>query len=453
VIDWTQLSKDLEQLAARFEAEFLTYSALVQLAVLAAAFAVASIAGRRLRRWLSARAGGDWFAEAVRALAARLVPIAMPLVWAILVWIAVGVAERAKWPFALMNVVASLLTAWVVIRFLSQFVIRGFWSAVFAAVVWTIAALNIVGLLAPTMATLEAMTIRVGDFRINLLGVVKGAILIAVLAWIVMVVSSVVERRLQTAAHFSDSARVLVSKLFRLALIVVVFLVGLDTLGVDLSTLAVLGGAVGVGLGFGLQKIVANFVSGLIILLDKSIKPGDVISVGNTFGWIVRLRARYVAVRTRDGTEILIPNETLVTEKVENWSFTDRLLRLHAPVGISYHSDLDKARALCIEAAAEVPRVQTSPKPVCLIKGFGNSSVDLELRFWITDPQEGRVNVISDVYAKVWHKFHANGIEIPFPQRDLHLKSPDVIRVRTEPAETGKATGRRRSRGAPQGGS
>jgi small-conductance mechanosensitive channel len=157
--------------------------------------------------------------------------------------------------------------------------------------------------------------------------------------------------------------------------------------------------------------------------MDKSIKPGDVISLGTTFGWINYLGLRYTSVITRDGIEHLIPNEELITQRVENWSFSDNLVRLRAPIGISYDSDVRLAMKLCTEAAEIVPRVELTPEPRVQLMGFGDSSVNLELRIWIDDPQQGRANILSEVLLNVWDKFHEHGITIPFPQRDLHVKS------------------------------
>ena len=167
-------------------------------------------------------------------------------------------------------------------------------------------------------------------------------------------------------------------------------------------------------------------MSGLLLLLDKSIKPNDVITVGGTYGWVESLGARYVSVRTRDGIEYLIPNEDLITQRVENWSHSDKVVRVNIPVGISYKSDVHLAIELCKQASSEVTRVLSDPAPNCLLRGFGESSVNLEIRVWIDDPSEGRANVTSEVLLRVWSLFHERGIEFPYPQRDLHLKSSDV---------------------------
>ncbi|MCR9113130.1 MAG: mechanosensitive ion channel, partial [Rhodobacteraceae bacterium] len=189
----------------------------------------------------------------------------------------------------------------------------------------------------------------------------------------------------------------------------------------DLTGLAVLSGAIGVGLGFGLQKVVSNLVSGVIILLDKSIKPGDVISLGETFGWINSLGARYVSVVTRDGREYLIPNEDLITGQVVNWSHSNEFVRLDIYFGTAYGDDPHEVRRIAIEAAKGVDRVLGFKPPVCHIVGFGDSSVDYILRFWISDPTGGLTNIRGNVYLALWDAFQQNGISIPFPQREVRL--------------------------------
>jgi small-conductance mechanosensitive channel len=206
----------------------------------------------------------------------------------------------------------------------------------------------------------------------------------------------------------------------------------------------VFGGALGVGVGFGLQKVTSNFVSGVILLLDRSVRPGDVISVGQTYGWVGSLGARYVSVVTRDGTEYLIPNEDVITHQVVNWSHSSDQVRLRLQVAVSYDADVRQARALCLEAAAETPRVLAQPAPVCVLLGFAASAIELELRIWISDPRNGVGNVKSDVLLLIWDKFRANGIQFPYPQRDLHLKTPMEV---TLTGRRAKAAQRRRSPG------
>jgi small-conductance mechanosensitive channel len=199
--------------------------------------------------------------------------------------------------------------------------------------------------------------------------------------------------------------------------------------GFDLTGLAVLSGAIGVGLGFGLQKVVSNLVSGVIILLDKSIKPGDVISLGETFGWINTLGARYTSVVTRDGREYLIPNEDLITGQVVNWSHSDDFVRLDIHFGTSYHDDPHLVRKLAVQAASGCDRVLTSKPAVCHIVGFGDSSVDYVLRFWISDPTGGLTNIRGNVFLALWDVFHENGISIPFPQHEVRMLPPEGAKL------------------------
>jgi small-conductance mechanosensitive channel len=224
----------------------------------------------------------------------------------------------------------------------------------------------------------------------------------------------------------SPSLRVLLVKIIRIIFIIAATMIALSSMGINLSSLTVLVGAIGLGLGFGLQKVVSNFVSGVILLLDNSIKPGDVIEIEGTYGWINNLHARYASVITRDGTEHLIPNEDLITQRVINWSFTDELVRMRVPIGVSYKSDPHECIRLILLAANGNERVLQDPAPVCLLKDFGDSSINFELRFWLADPANGISNVKSLILLRVWDIFKENNIEIPFPQRDLHLRSSDV---------------------------
>jgi small-conductance mechanosensitive channel len=320
-------------------------------------------------------------------------------------------------------VTVSLLTAWVVIRFLSQLVRDLVWSRIIAGVAWAIAALYIVGLVDETIAALDGFALLAGDVKISALTVIKGLLSLGLLLWAATMLSRVMERRIAFLPNLTPSIQVLFAKLLKTVLIVIAIVAALSIVGIDLTAFAVFSGAVGVGIGFGLQKVVSNLFSGIILLVDKSVKPGDVIQVGDTYGWINTLGARYASVVTRDGYEYLIPNEDIITQQVINWSFSNNAVRLKIPIGISYKSDVRQAIALCLDAAAVVERVLDEPKSVCLLKGFGDSSVDLELRISINDPQNGVSNVKSQVLLGVWDLFKEHEIGIPFPQRDIHIVS------------------------------
>ncbi|MGH6718399.1 MAG: mechanosensitive ion channel family protein, partial [Alphaproteobacteria bacterium] len=398
-----------------------------QLIVVGLAFVLARLIGPRIVGWAARLAqshGTDGIA--LRAVV-RLRPLVVPLTWLMLQGIAVFVAIRTGLPHGLLIGIQSLLGAWIVIRLASRLVHNEVLSRTVATLAWTIAALNIVGLLDEAVAFLDGLALQLGDLRLSVLVVIKGVVALVVLLWAASGLTRLAESRVRRATGMSPSMRVLIVKLTRMALFVVAVLVALSSVGIDLTAFAVFSGAVGVGIGFGLQKTVANLLSGVMLLLDRSIKPGDVIAVAGTYGWVTQLNSRYTSVVTRDGIEHLIPNEELIINRVENWSYSDSNIRLKIPIGIAYKSDVRKAMALCLEAAGEVARVVTEPESVCLLKGFGASSVDLELRISIVDPTNGITNVKSEVLLKIWDKFHAHGIEIPFPQRDVRLINPSLL--------------------------
>jgi small-conductance mechanosensitive channel len=296
------------------------------------------------------------------------------------------------------------------------------WRAV-ATIAWIVAALDILGLLSPTIAALDNLAITVGTVRISVLLVFKAIFIVAVLLWIAIGLARIVNARLQRVSELSPSVRVLTGNLVKIALISIALVIGLNTVGIDLTAFTVFSGAVGVGVGFGLQKIVSNFISGIILLLERSIKPGDVIEVGSTFGSVIYLGARYASVRGRDGKEYLIPNENLITNQVVNWSYSSSLVRLDAEFGVGYGSDLHAVRDLAVEVASQTQRVLASPPPVCHVTGFGDSAVNMLLRFWIADPANGVTNIKGAVLLGLWDAFHDHQIEIPFPQRDVHIRS------------------------------
>jgi small-conductance mechanosensitive channel len=255
-----------------------------------------------------------------------------------------------------------------------------------------------------------------------LLTLLTAGVIIGVFFTAARFTSKVTAASISRNEDISPSMQVLAVKAVQVVFYGLAFFAGINALGLDLTGLAVLSGAIGVGLGFGLQKVVSNLVSGVIILLDKSIKPGDVISLGETFGWINSLGARYVSVVTRDGREYLIPNEDLITGQVVNWSHSDEYVRLDIFFGTSYGCDPHEVRRLAVEAASGVERVLGPPKrAVCHIVGFGDSSVDYILRFWIRDPTAGLTNIRGNVYLALWDAFRDNNISIPFPQREVRL--------------------------------
>ena len=317
----------------------------------------------------------------------------------------------------------SLMSAWVVIRLLVSPIRNRELARMAAVMIWSIAALNIFGVLGLILSVLDGARLPLGDADISVLQIGMGLITIILSVWLALVAAKLIEARVRDSGTVPPAAKELISKTVRFALLVLAILLSLTATGIDLTALAVFGGALGVGIGFGLQKVVGNFISGLILLLDRSIKPGDVIETGGTYGRINKMAARYTSVITRDGTEFLIPNENMITEHVVNWSHTDRLVRRRIPVQVAYGTDLDQATALMNESASEEDRVLSDPAPRTLIRGFGSDGIDLELRMWIKDPQNGVSNIASAVMYRIWKKFTDTGIEFPFPQRVVHLKN------------------------------
>lgn len=406
-------------LKAWIEQEVLSYSAIGEAAAIVVAFVVAWSVAKAARPRLQALVADVKFAPRFFAVALSLTTY---ILWMILQWFGVLVAEAALWPSRLMEIVVSLLTVWVVIRIASSVITNPMWSRFIAALAWTIAALSITDLLGPLTTILDSFAMGFGDLRISVLTIIQGILILIVLLWLAAATSGMMERRIHAMPNLTPSIQVLLTKTTKMVLMALAIFAAISATGLDLSIFAFFGGALGLGLGFGMQRIVSNLVSGVILLLDRSVKPGDFIAVGETYGWVDSLGARYVAVVTRDGTEHLIPNEELITTRVENWSHSNNLARLRVPVGVAYDTDLDSAIAICVEAANKVKRVLKTPVTKCLVKAFGDSAIELEIRIWINDPQEGRASVISAVLLEVWRAFREAGIQIPFPQRDLHVK-------------------------------
>lgn len=282
------------------------------------------------------------------------------------------------------------------------------------------------GHLDPVQAYLDApmLTFSVGSLSFSAYDVLRGALVLAVVFWAAAIVSAIVEGRLKKLTRMRVTTRILITKVFQITLYVVAFLVTMDLMGLDLTTLTVFSGALGIGLGFGLQKISSNFISGLILLLERSVEQDDLIELPDGItGFVRRSSARYTLIETLDGKEILVPNEDLITNRVTNWTLTNTRGRIEVAIGVAYGSDLEKAQALILEAAREHPLTIEDPAPQCFLRNFGDSSVDFTLLFWIADVVKGRWAPQSEVMFAIWRKFREAGIEIPFPQREVHIRS------------------------------
>jgi small-conductance mechanosensitive channel len=348
-------------------------------------------------------------------------PLLLPLLWLALLMLAILIANVAAWPHHVLEIGATLLSAWIAIRLASRLVANPVWSKVIAWTFWGIAALNILNLLEPTIAVLEAAELPIPGVRISVYLIIKAVIAVALLLLIANYLTGLLETRMRTSRAFSPSTQVLFMKTVKATSIVIATWFGISSLGIDLTAIAVLGGAIGLGAGFGLQRVISNMVSGVVLLIDKSIRPGDVISVSGTYGWVTALGGRYVSVVTRDGVEHMIPNETLITERVENWTHTNSHTRLKIPVRVHYETDVLKAIDICVRAACGTERVLEQPECKCLLVAFGENGLELEVRIWIGDAHNGVQNVKSAVLLKIWEMFREAGIRVPLPQRDVHV--------------------------------
>jgi small-conductance mechanosensitive channel len=352
----------------------------------------------------------------------RIVVRAVMMNFGVLVFIAsVGIARSAIQAAAdhprtyLLGVAINLATAWVVIALFASLIRNPVINRVVAVTAWTLAALSIVGLLDPLLAALDSRALVLGGLRITPLLVLKTTALLLAALWAAAATSNFLESRVAAVPGLTPSVQVLIGKLIRIAIMTVAVIIVMTLVGIDLSVFAWFTGAVGVGIGFGLQKIVSNLVSGIILLADKSIKPGDVISVGDQSGHVTNMGARYTSVDTGDGRVILVPNEDFVTQRVINWSYTDDLVRLEVRFSATYASEPRTTQSTAVAAAQSVPRVLKTPAPACHLSAFGSGAIEYLLWFWVANPSADASAVRSAVMLALWDTFEREGVAIPKP--------------------------------------
>lgn len=400
-----------------------------QVLALLLAAAVSATVNARLQQLLQAHSDSS---IGIRHIAVRsLQRLLWPLVALALVLPARAVLQRYELPAGLLDIATPVLTALAVVRF-SVYLLRKAFTHnallrssenILAMTIWLVVIFHLLGWLSPVLAMLDGIAITLGESRVSVLSALNLLLIVAFAFIIALWLAEVVNRQVQRMPGVTPSFKVGVAKFSRFLLITLAFLLALNAVGINLSSLAIFGGALGVGLGFGLQRIASNFISGFILVLDRSIKPGDVITVGDKFGWVQELNARYIVVRNREGVDTLIPNENLITSEVINWSYADPNVRLTIAVQISYDDDPEQAMALMLGCASASPRVLTDPPPNVRLTQFADSGIELQLRVWIADANNGFAPVRSDINLAIWRAFKQAGITIPYPQRDLHLKS------------------------------
>lgn len=414
------MTPDLSHLLARLPGDPDIVQPVIALAIAILLYAAAWAIGRTLAPRLRQRLPplNDILAGHVRAIlrhgvAALLLPLAFVL-------LPVGTIAHL-----VVGTVLGAAVAMLAIHILRGLAIPRWAVAPLALILFILIVSGSGGGIAPVGDMLDRVGVDLGKRRITLLGLLSIAATCVALFAAVRLANRLIGRSIQKTEGFDPTQKLLAQKLATIAVVVAAFFVGVDMLAIDLTAFAVFSGAFGLAIGFGLQKTVGNLIAGIILLMDRSIKPGDVIVVGDSFGWVNKIGVRAVSVITREGKEHLIPNENLMTQEVENWSYSDRNVRVRIPVGIAFDSDLQLAQQLMLQAALESPRVLRNPQPNVWLTAFGDSRVDHEILVWISDPEGGVGNVKSDVLGRVWQLFRDNNIAIPYPQRVIHY-APDT---------------------------
>jgi small-conductance mechanosensitive channel len=431
-----ELLEQLYQFALKWIKEFSTIQGGLQLGTVLFCGALAALTHKHWQRFITRLVGNLEQQGFIRFLLRATNRIAFPMSMLLYLILTRFILGQFEINTAVLDIFTPLLLSLAGIK-LGVYILRsGFspspalraWENVFSLVVWSVLALHLLGWLPDVIKAMDEFAFTFGETRISVLSFIQLTISIIVFIVIATWLVRFIESRARRSQYLNPSMRVVLTKTSKFVVYGLAILFALRAVGIDFTAFAVFSGAVGVGIGFGLQKIFSNFISGFILIFDRSIKPGDVITIGNRFGWVQELNARYVVVRDRDGVEALIPNENLITTEVTNWSYSDRSVRQRLPVSISYNDDPELAMQLMSDSAHEHPRVLNDPEPVARLMRFGDNGIELELRVWIQDPENGIANVTSDINLAFWTRFKENGITIPFPQRDLHLqKVPEQL--------------------------
>jgi small-conductance mechanosensitive channel len=421
-----------------FFAQLASAQVLTEIMAIVVAGALAVAGGRYARFWIQRSGHGDthtWLGATLEGIVVAA-PMFIGILLLFLLHLLLGAfAARTDLLYVALQLTLALalvrLGAYGMRLMLGRETWFDAWEGRIAVAIWLVIALELLGWLEKIQAILEHVRLIPGRNVFTLWELVKGIVVVTLFVFVTTLVARTVERRVMRLGSIALSTRIGISKFTYFVLLGIGVLLGINAAGVDVTTLNVLTGGIGIGLGFGLQTIAGNFVSGFVLLIDKSIKPGDVISfTGHTgtstenFGWVQELRGRYVVVRDRDGVETLVPNQNLITNSVINWSYSDQRVRLRLPVMISYDDDPEKALDALLEAIGDHPRILREPAPVSRLMAFEDYGMRIELRFWIADPMNGVNNVRSDINRAIWRVFRVHGIRIPVAQRELRMLPP-----------------------------
>jgi small-conductance mechanosensitive channel len=421
--DLTDVTDFLHTAARSVGAEVTSPWFYLQLGLVLAATGIALASGAVIRSKVDMTSLAMGWPTPLRLFARVLVGSASTAVFAILVIAARVAMYHSTWPSRsyLLIVAAKLALAWLVIRLITSVIRNAFIVKLVSLSAWLVAALSIIDQLDPAIDALDSVSIVLGGLRLTPLLLIKLGVLLVVALWLSNIASNFAESRITRSSDLTPSIQVLLVKMIRLALMIFAVAVVMGAVGINLSALAIFSGAAGVGIGFGLQKIVANFISGIILLADKSVKPGDLVTIGDSSGRISAMKTRYISVAAGDGREFLIPNEDLVTQKVTNWTYTDKNTLVKVNFGTNYEADPRLVCKLAIDAAVAAPRATKLKPPNCILTEFTEAGMKFSLTFWISDP-DGMDNVKSDVMLSLWDTFKREGIRVPYPVREIRVR-------------------------------
>ena len=422
-MDLNEIAEFMHSAARSVGAEVTSPWFYLQLGLILVGAGIALGVGAAIRPRIDTTSFAMGWPAPLRLFMRVLVGSASTAVFALLMTLARLVMLSSTWPSRsyLLSVAASLAFAWLIIRLVTSVIRNPFIVRLVSLAAWLVAALSILGLLEPTIEALDSVSIVLGGLRLTPLLLIKLGVMLIVALWLTSIASNFVESRITRSADLTPSIQVLLIKVIRLALMVFAVAVVLSAAGINLSALAIFSGAAGVGIGFGLQKIVANFISGIILLADKSVKPGDLITIGDSTGRITEMKTRYISVAAGDGREFLIPNEDLVTQKVVNWTYTDKNTLVKVNFGTNYEADPRLVRKLALDIAAAAPRAIKSKPPNCILVEFAEAGMKFSLTFWISDP-DGLDNVKSDAMLALWDAFKREAIQVPYPVREIRVR-------------------------------
>jgi small-conductance mechanosensitive channel len=422
-MDLNGISEFLFSTARSIGAEIASPWFDLQLGLILAGIGISYATGTAIRARIDMTSLALGWPTPLRLLIRVLVESASTAVFAVLTMLVRVIMLTSTWPSRsyLLGVAVNLAFAWLLISLVASVIRNAFIVRLVSVSAWLVAALSILGKLEPTIDALDSVAIVLGGLRLTPLLLIKLGVLLALALWLTNIASNFAENRITRYGDLTPSIQVLLIKIIRFTLMIFAVALAMSAVGINLSALAIFSGAAGVGIGFGLQKIVANFISGIILLADKSVKPGDLVTIGDNTGRISTMNTRYISVAAGDGREFLIPNEDLVTQKVINWTYTDKNTLVKVNFGTNYDADPRLACKLAMDVAAEAPRAIKGKPPNCILTEFTEAGMKFSLTFWIADP-DGMDNIKSDVMLALWEVFKHEGIRMPYPVREIRVR-------------------------------